>query len=148
MRDHLRITVITTLLVVAVAATDLATKLASVAITHHGGMGLIRTVHNAGFSGGFFGAPAPVMVTLAVIGIGLIGWWTLRLAYQGALAVWVPGVLLGGALGNLVDRMASGTVHDFIVLPFATANVADFAVLGGLIGYLATRQHLRVTERR
>ena len=41
--------------------------------------------------------------------------------------VWLPtGLLLGGALGNLIDRLREGSVTDFIKLPLWPAfNVAD-----------------------
>lgn len=55
------------------------------------------------------------------------GWWLLAL-----------GVLLGGAVGNLVDRMVQppgpgrGHVVDFLQLPnWPVFNVADMAVVGG-----------------
>ncbi|MFN8126873.1 MAG: signal peptidase II [Candidatus Nanopelagicales bacterium] len=57
------------------------------------------------------------------------GWWLAAL-----------GVLLGGAVGNLVDRMiqppgpGAGHVVDFIELPnWPVFNVADMAVVGGAI---------------
>lgn len=57
------------------------------------------------------------------------GWWLTAL-----------GVLLGGAMGNLVDRLVQppgafrGHVVDWIELPnFPVFNVADMAVVGGAI---------------
>ncbi len=43
------------------------------------------------------------------------------------------GLLLGGALGNLVDRLArGGAVIDFIgVYSYPTFNIADIAIVGG-----------------
>ncbi|MDP9936986.1 signal peptidase II [Paenarthrobacter nicotinovorans] len=56
-------------------------------------------------------------------------WWALSL-----------GLLLGGALGNLTDRLfrepsfAMGHVVDFIQLPnFAIFNIADSAVVSGVV---------------
>ena len=44
--------------------------------------------------------------------------------------IWLPtGLLLGGALGNIVDRIREGAVIDFIKLPHWPAfNVADSAI--------------------
>ena len=42
-------------------------------------------------------------------------------------------LLLGGALGNLVDRAATGAVHDFLVVGPVVINVADVAVLAGVL---------------
>jgi signal peptidase II len=50
------------------------------------------------------------------------------------------GLMLGGALGNLIDRVLEGRVTDFIDFPrFPSFNVADSAITIGvaiiLIGY-------------
>ena len=43
------------------------------------------------------------------------------------------GMVIGGALGNLVDRITQGYVADFIVLkPFPVFNVADVGITVGL----------------
>jgi signal peptidase II len=49
--------------------------------------------------------------------------------------VWLPtGLLLGGAAGNLVDRIRIGSVTDFIKLPHWPAfNLADIAITVGVI---------------
>ena len=52
--------------------------------------------------------------------------------------VWLPtGLLLGGAAGNLVDRLRDGAVTDFIKLPHWPAfNVADIAITLGVLALL------------
>ena len=49
--------------------------------------------------------------------------------------VWVPAALLiGGALGNLADRVRDGAVTDFIHLPlWPTFNLADLAIVVGVL---------------
>ncbi len=49
--------------------------------------------------------------------------------------VWLPtGMLLGGALGNIVDRVREGAVIDFLKIPHWPAfNVADAAITVGVI---------------
>ena len=49
--------------------------------------------------------------------------------------LWLPtGMLVGGAVGNLIDRIASGSVIDFIKLPAWPAfNVADMSITFGVI---------------
>ena len=43
------------------------------------------------------------------------------------------GVLLGGALGNLIDRIRFGAVVDFVDVPWwPTFNVADAAIVAGV----------------
>ena len=57
--------------------------------------------------------------------------------------VWLPtGMLLGGALGNVIDRLRDGAVTDFIKLPAWPAfNVADISITFGVLVLLY------VTER-
>ena len=49
--------------------------------------------------------------------------------------VWLPaGLLLGGALGNVIDRVREGAVIDFLKLPHWPAfNVADAAITVGVL---------------
>jgi signal peptidase II len=49
--------------------------------------------------------------------------------------LWLPtGMLVGGALGNLIDRIANGVVTDFIKLPHWPAfNVADMSITFGVL---------------
>ena len=49
--------------------------------------------------------------------------------------IWLPtGLLLGGAVGNIIDRVREGAVVDFIKLPHWPAfNVADSAITVGVI---------------
>ena len=57
--------------------------------------------------------------------------------------VWLPtGLLLGGALGNVIDRIRDGAVTDFIKLPgWPAFNVADISITFGVLVLLY------VTER-
>ena len=50
------------------------------------------------------------------------------------------GLLVGGCLGNLVDRAANGAVRDFLVGPFIVFNVADVAIVLGLTLYWIGRR--------
>ena len=49
--------------------------------------------------------------------------------------IWLPtGLVLGGAVGNVVDRLREGAVVDFLKLPHWPAfNVADSAITIGVI---------------
>ena len=73
-------------------------------------------------------------VSLAVsIGVVL---WLLRLPRQQKLLGMALALILGGAVGNLIDRLLLGYVIDFISLyagdwRFATFNVADAAISVG-----------------
>lgn len=49
--------------------------------------------------------------------------------------IWLPtGMLLGGALGNIVDRIREGAVVDYLKLPYWPAfNVADASITIGVV---------------
>ena len=57
--------------------------------------------------------------------------------------IWLPtGMLLGGAIGNILDRLRDGAVTDFIKLPLGWPpfNLADASItLGVVILFLADR---------
>lgn len=90
-----------------------------------------RIVHwyNTGAAFGLFKEGGMVFTVLAFIVIGLILYyypqvegadWSLRLAMS---------MQLGGAIGNLVDRLTIGHVTDFISIgTFAVFNVADASI--------------------
>ncbi len=94
-------------------------------ITHTGNTGAVFGLFQG--SGMYFAALA-VVVAGAIIYFNLTlpgGQWLLRLAL---------GLQLGGALGNMIDRLRQGHVTDFIDMgPFYIFNVADMAIVGGVI---------------
>lgn len=70
-----------------------------------------------------------------VTGAALVALITFMLMRPGRGLVWLPtGMLVGGAVGNLIDRVARGSVIDFIKLPHWPAfNVADMSITFGVI---------------
>jgi signal peptidase II len=95
-----------------------------------------RIVHwyNTGAAFGLFKEGSMVFTVLAFIVIGLILYyypqvekadWSLRLAMS---------MQLGGAIGNLTDRLAIGHVTDFISIgTFPVFNVADASISVGAV---------------
>jgi signal peptidase II len=82
------------------------------------------------------GAGALIGIIVAIALIALL-WYFSRHATRSLM--WVPtGMLLGGALGNVIDRVREGAVIDFIkVFDFWPAfNVADICVTLGVISLL------------
>ena len=49
--------------------------------------------------------------------------------------IWLPtGLLIGGAVGNIVDRIRDGAVTDFLKIPVWPAfNLADVAIVAGVL---------------
>jgi signal peptidase II len=98
----------------------------------------IQLVHvrNTGVAFSLFsgGGTLVLAFTLAALAL-LVGYLALRPRRPW---LWLPtGLLVGGAVGNLIDRVAHGAVTDFIKLPFWPAfNVADMAITFGVLALL------------
>jgi signal peptidase II len=77
--------------------------------------------------------------TFILIGVGLALVSVLAYVFidRRPIAAIAGGLLLGGALGNLVERVAYGRVTDFLWVPFwPTFNVADIFIVAG-VGLMA-----------
>ncbi len=83
-------------------------------------------------SGIAFGLPIPTLVTipLSLLVIGVLGWIYLKeIQTNSKLAILAFVLLIGGATSNLIDRVMTGTVTDFIVLwSIPNFNLADSAI--------------------
>jgi signal peptidase II len=57
--------------------------------------------------------------------------------------VWLPtGLLIGGATGNLIDRLREGAVTDWFDLSwFPAFNLADVAITFGVLTLLYVLEH-------
>jgi signal peptidase II len=97
--------------------------------------------HNTGSAMGLLPAGGPVLAIIAGIFVIAILLWGHRWVGRNPWLIWGLGALLGGAIGNLLDRARLGYVDDFIDVHFwPVFNVADIAVCCGagaiLIGTL------------
>ena len=78
--------------------------------------------------------------TLLAVGIsGLLGFWLSRTARADWRQALPYALVIGGALGNVIDRQIHGHVIDFIQWHWRdhywpAFNIADCAVVGGAIG--------------
>lgn len=96
-------------------------------------------VHNRGAAFSFLsGAGGWQRWFFSVIAVLASGWmiWLLRKHRQDPLFCFALSLILGGALGNLIDRVAYGYVVDFLdfywqMYHFPAFNVADSAVTCG-----------------
>ncbi|MGH2842434.1 MAG: signal peptidase II [Solirubrobacteraceae bacterium] len=90
-------------------------------------------VRNSGVAFNFLAGDGAAVY--APIGVALLALITYLLARPERRLIWLPaGMLVGGALGNLIDRVARGSVIDFIQLPHWPAfNVADISITFGVI---------------
>jgi signal peptidase II len=101
----------------------------------------IHHVHNSGIAFGFFASATSIVIVVTAIAVG---WMLLFFSRSGARHPVLPvalGLVLGGSLGNLLDRVRLGYVTDFLDFRFWPAfNLADvFIVVGvaALFGALA-----------
>jgi signal peptidase II len=100
-------------------------------------------VWNPGVSYGLFPARGPtgtsILVVFSLAAVGALGYWLWR-AERKVLAAGL-GLVIGGAMGNLVDRLLYGSVADFFHFyvgrfNWYVFNVADCAITLGVIALL------------
>ena len=111
----------------------------------------LRWLENRGVSMGFFHADNDTMrwmlVGMTMLIAGFVGVWMWREKARSDVAA--LGLVLGGAIGNIVDRMRLGYVVDYADLhfgewrPFLIFNLADAAITFGVLILLARALLLR-----
>ena len=105
--------------------------------------GFFYLVHvgNTGAAWSMFSGQSVMLAVLAFGTLLAIFSWRAALGLRDRLSQLCFGLLCGGILGNLVDRLLHGHVIDFIDLHFGnyiypTFNVADSGICLGVILYL------------
>ncbi len=99
----------------------------------------IAKTYNTGGIFGLFGASAPILAVASTFVIIFIAVYHWREAHKQHWAFTVAlGLLLGGAIGNLIDRIRFGHVIDFVdtgigSVRWYTFNVADSAISVSLL---------------
>ncbi len=113
--------------------------------------GWLRIVHteNPGAAFGVLAQGNPILRGAVLIGVSAIvlvfvasALWSRGSSFSGMAARLGLSLILGGAIGNLYDRVAHGTVTDFIEVyhgswSFPAFNVADSAITVGAVLLLA-----------
>ena len=101
-------------------------------------------VKNRGISYGLFSQGSMTgqyfLALFALAATVALGFWLTRLTENRVLAVSL-GLIMGGALGNGLDRILHGGVVDYISLHafgyyWYVFNIADVAIVAGVIGLL------------
>ena len=90
-------------------------------------------VNNEGVAFGALGGGGAVVALVIAVAVGALLVFFVRHADRPL--VWLPtGMLVGGAAGNVVDRVRDGAVTDFVKLPHWPAfNLADAAITLGVL---------------
>jgi signal peptidase II len=103
----------------------------------------ISKVYNDGAIFGFLDATAPLMAVLTVLVVAGVTWYEWRYgAGLGPLVTVGLGLLVGGAIGNLIDRLRFGHVIDFVDMGIGgnrwyAWNISDAAVFLGILALFA-----------
>jgi signal peptidase II len=102
---------------------------------------------NTGISYGLFQMQGALgqWVLLAIKALAVVVLWVWLARAKGRLTALALGLIIGGAVGNGIDRLAYGWVADFVFFHVSTANwrfdwyvfnLADAAIVAGVIGLL------------
>jgi signal peptidase II len=107
------------------------------------GVQLVNT-RNHGVAFGFLpGSATAVTILICIALCVLLGYFAMHSTVPW---IWLPtGMLLGGALGNIVDRLRDGSVTDFVKLPLGWPpfNLADASITLGIILLFLVVDHAR-----
>jgi signal peptidase II len=97
------------------------------------GIELVNT-RNRGVAFGLF--PGSHLGVTLLIGVALLALLVYFARHVTRPLIWLPtGMLIGGALGNILDRVRDGSVTDFIKLPLGWPpfNIADASITLGVL---------------
>ena len=105
---------------------------------------------NSGALFGLLPQSAGAFAAVSVLVLVAIVWFESRQG-RSILTTLALGLLLGGAIGNLLDRLRYGSVVDFIDMGigtwrFYTYNVADSAITGAILLFLLLAVAPRLAE--
>jgi signal peptidase II len=93
----------------------------------------LALAHNSGVAFGLAGGGGVGLVLLTVAALAFVGFLFARNPARPGMWVAV-GLLAGGALGNLADRVRIDSVTDFVDLPlWPPFNLADVAITAGVV---------------
>jgi signal peptidase II len=89
--------------------------------------------HNRGVAFGLAGGGGALLIAFGLAALGVVGYLFARNPTRPWL--WLAtGLVAGGALGNLADRIRADAVTDYIdVLSWPPFNLADVAITAGVV---------------
>jgi len=98
----------------------------------------IRLSHNPGAILGVLSGSRTILLTITIVSVVALMFFAYKMRYAPLLKRISLGLILGGAFGNFIDRVASGSVVDFIDMGIGTYrwptyNIADSAVTIGAV---------------
>jgi signal peptidase II len=113
----------------------------------------LHYVTNTGAAFGILKDQTGFLIITTIIGLAAIYLYYRYPPFEHLAAPVAMGMMLGGAVGNLVDRVRLGRVTDFIDFPFwPSFNVADSSIVVGiailLLGYVLFAERLAPKTER
>ncbi len=94
----------------------------------------ILRVTNHGIAFGMFPGRQAYVAIITVLALCAIAVFLARLVHRNLIAATGAGLLVGGSLGNLADRLVHGGVTDYIDFSFwPTFNLADACITVGAV---------------
>ena len=109
----------------------------------------LRMAWNQGVNFGLMASDTDVTKWILIaVALGIVAWvwvWIWR-SNAGVMARIAGGLLIGGAIGNVIDRLLYGAVADFLNMSLPgwqnpySFNVADIAIFAGAIGLVLVPQ--------
>jgi signal peptidase II len=92
----------------------------------------ITYIRNAGGAFGILGGSQVLLLIGSAVAVGVV-LWMLIAGQRSRLATLACGLILGGAAGNLLDRLTTGEVTDYVHFSFwYVFNAADAAITIGV----------------
>ena len=94
----------------------------------------LTRVHNYGAAWSSFSGARWLLIALTAAGMCAIAWLLVKIVRH-PLGQWSLAIILGGGIGNLIDRVLNGVVVDYInvlFMRFAIFNFADICVCVGV----------------
>lgn len=89
----------------------------------------LRYVTNDGMALSMLSGARWLFVVVGVLFVALVVWAVAKKHITKKPELWCIAAITGGAIGNLIDRVATGKVIDMICVPwFSTFNVADIFI--------------------
>lgn len=108
----------------------------------------LQLTYNTGAAFSLFTGSTRALALVSLIVAAAVVIWLQRQRQLGLWRAWAVGLLLGGALGNGIDRWRLGAVVDFLALVpirFPVFNLADVAINAAVACFLI---ELLLQERR
>ena len=106
----------------------------------------IKRITNSGIAFGLFQNRINIIIAISIIAVTLIIILKIKLRLCSYVFNLGIGMLLGGAIGNLADRIIFGEVTDFLSIhSFAVLNIADASINIGIAitAVMLVRDHMK-----